>query len=110
VVRLFAIVDSSSWSDLDEVFDAGAVYDRPGYPSIIGFDRVHRFYEHERVIASGEHRLEQLVVEPPFAACWGIFVGKLKTGVPVEERFADTYRFAGTRIVHRRSFFYRPAV
>lgn len=110
ILRLFDTVDNNRWEGLTDVFHPGVVYDRPGYPSLVGCRRVIGFYAHERIIDSGQHRLEQIVVSGSYAACWGLFVGKLKDGSFAEERFADAYFFDGTLIRSRRSFFFRPAV
>ena len=39
-----------------------------------------------------------------------VFKGTLKDGAPTEEQFADAYRFSGSRIAHRQTFFFRPAI
>lgn len=40
VNRLFAIVDAKNWDDLENVFSPDIIYERPGYPPLIGYQRV----------------------------------------------------------------------
>ncbi len=107
---LFRTIDSRDFDRLPEFFTDDAVYERPGYEPFAGLARLDRFYRHERVIASGQHQLNVVVLDGPNAACWGRFVGVHKDGSPIDELFADFYRLEGDRIAHRKSFFYRPAV
>jgi len=108
--EMFRAIDAREYDRLPEFFAAGAVYERPGYEPFEGLERLDRFYRHERVIASGEHRLEAVLVDGENAACRGRFVGVHRDGSPIDESFADFYRLADGRITHRRSFFFRPAV
>lgn len=110
IVSLFAIIDASDWEKLSDVLDVHAVYERPGYLPLVGLDRVRQFYERERMISSGVHHVERIVVDGEYGACWGEFVGTTKTGARVTERFADAYGFAEGRIRSRRTHFFRPAV
>jgi ketosteroid isomerase-like protein len=108
--EMFRAIDAREWDRLPDFFAPGAVYERPGYEPFEGLERLDRFYRHERVIASGEHRLEAVLVDGGNAACRGRFVGVHRDGSPIDESFADFYRLADGRITHRRSFFFRPAV
>ena len=110
IIDLFRRVDGRNWNDLQESFSEEVVYERPGYEPLVGRERVMRFYREERVIAGGDHLLQQIVVDGESAACWGRFVGVHKNGSPIDEGFADVYTFDGDRIKTRRSYFYRPAV
>jgi len=110
VHRLFDAIDSRRWERLPDFFDADVVYERPGYEPFRGLDRLDHFYREERVIASGRHHLEGVVVGDTQAACWGRFIGTHRDGTPIDEAFADTYQLTGDRIRHRKSFFFRPAV
>jgi ketosteroid isomerase-like protein len=85
-------------------------YDRPGYETMVGFERIDHFYRSERVIASGIHILEGIVVGETRGACWGRFVGAHKNGSSLDERFADAFTFENGKIRTRRSYFFRPAV
>lgn len=110
VHRLFDAIDSRQFDRLPELFDDQCVYERPGYEPFEGMERLDRFYRHERVIASGKHHLEGVVVGDTQAACWGRFIGVHRDGTPIDEAFADTYQLTDGRIRHRKSFFFRPAV
>jgi branched-chain amino acid aminotransferase len=110
IVELYRAVDSSDWDGLMRSFHADIVYERPGYQPFSGIDRVLQFYQKERVLASGQHHLEQMVLDEEKGACWGRFIGFKKDGSPVDELFADVYTFEGGKIRTRRSYFFRPAV
>ncbi len=110
VRNLFQLIDSRDWDGLQRVFCEDMTYERPGYEPLVGYERVKRFYREERVIASGTHFLEGVVVHEDSGACWGRFVGVHKNGAKIDERFADAYTFRNGRIKTRKSFFFRPAV
>jgi uncharacterized protein len=111
VIRsLFAYIDSRNWRSLEQLFTEDIAYERPGYPIFQGRARVMRFYRRERMIACGRHEVQRIVVSGGAAACSGRFEGTLKTGAPVDIRFADIYQFAGGRITSRTSYFFVPAV
>jgi ketosteroid isomerase-like protein len=110
ITELFQAIDTSNWEELNRLFHAEVVYERPGYEPFSGVERLLQFYKHERVLASGQHSLECIVTDENHAACWGRFVGLKKDGTPVNERFSDVYTFEDGRIRTRRSYFFRPAV
>jgi len=82
----------------------------PGYPPIEGLEALLRFYRHDRIIASGEHRIRSIVATGGAAVCEGVFQGQLQDSRQVQEAFADCYQFADGRIRHRRTYFARPAI
>ncbi|WP_329314352.1 nuclear transport factor 2 family protein [Streptomyces sp. NBC_01262] len=110
VTELFSIIDGCRWDDLPGVFAPDCVYDRPGYEPLIGLARIQLFYREERVIGSGSHHVLHVVSNLEAAACWGRFTGVSKIGHPLDEEFADTYTVRNSRIVHRQTYFYRPAI
>ena len=111
VIReMFAVIDAADYPSLREIFHPEIVYRRPGYPPLDGIESVLAFYQHDRVIAVGRHTLSAVVSEGQHAACSGRFVGTHKNGGAIDEEFADVYEFAGSRIIRRQSFFFRPAV
>jgi len=108
--NMFESIDCRDWESLENFFGGNITYERPGYAPLVGYDRVQRFYREERVIASGRHHLDEVVVNENSGACWGRFIGEHKNGSPIDEKFADTYKFENGKIKLRRSHFFRPAV
>jgi branched-chain amino acid aminotransferase len=108
--NMFRIIDARDWENLRLAFCEDITYERPGYEPLVGFNRVKKFYRDERVIISGEHVLEGIVVTNDSGACWGRFIGTHKDGSAIDERFADAYTFQDDRIKTRKSYFFRPAV
>ena len=92
-------------------FSDDAVYHRPGYAPMEGRAALDQFYGGERVIESGAHRIDQLLVDGSSASVRGVFTGKLKDGSQVTVGFADFIDYdADGRAHERRSYFDRPAV
>lgn len=110
ISHLFRAIDQRDWAAFRELFDPEVVYERPGYPPLAGMDRLLRFYAEERIIVSGQHYIEQIVIDDQHGACWGRFVGVTKDGSPADELFTDVYTFAEGKIKARRSYFFRPAI
>ncbi|HEX2093124.1 MAG TPA: nuclear transport factor 2 family protein [Longimicrobiaceae bacterium] len=107
---LFRAIDARQFSRLRELCHPEIVYERPGYEPFEGIDRLLRFYEEERVIASGSHDLTAVVIDASHAACWGRFQGMHRNGSEIDVEFSDTYEIEDGKIRRRKSFFYRPAV
>jgi ketosteroid isomerase-like protein len=107
---LFDAIDSSDLKLLVKYFDKDIIYQRPGYQDLIGIDRLLNFYQYDRVIASGKHLIEHIVVTEDYGSCWGQFVGVHKNGSQLNEGFADVYFFENNKIKTRRSYFFRPAI
>lgn len=110
IQNLFTAVDTSDWDAMLRIFHPDIVYERPGYSTFRGIDSVMHFYQHDRVLASGEHHLEHIVCMDNEGACWGRFIGFKKDGSRVDEGFADVHTFQDGQIKTRRSYFFRPAV
>lgn len=110
IETLLRIIDSGEFSKLGSVLHSDICYFRPGYAPLQGIDRVLSFYRDERVIASGVHHIETIIVDHAAAACRGRFVGRSRDGRELDEEFADVYRFAGDQIIHRQTYFFRPAI
>jgi ketosteroid isomerase-like protein len=110
ITELFDIIDGCRWEELGSVFAEDCVYSRPGYEPIVGLAQVRRFYQQERIVASGGHAVECTVSDVGAAACWGRFHGTSKTGDELDEGFADTYRVRDGKIVFRKTYFYRAAM
>lgn len=110
IARMFATIDARRWAELADFFTTDAVYERPGYEPIIGYAALEHFYREVRIIGSGQHRIERLVIGRETAACWGRFVGASRDGKPLDERFADVYELRGGRVARRTSYFFRSAI
>jgi ketosteroid isomerase-like protein len=110
ITRMFATIDARRWDALADFFTADAVYERPGYEPLIGFEALDHFYRRVRIIGAGRHRVERLVEGRESAACWGRFVGTSRDGRALDERFSDVYELRDGRIVRRTSYFFRPAI
>jgi len=104
---MFRAVDAADWDGVARFFHPDLVYDRPGYPRLVGRDEVARFYREVRSIR-GEHLFEGFAIEPETGACWGRFVGSKKDGTPLDLEFADCYRFKDGLLWRRKSYFYTP--
>ena len=107
---LLTAIDDRDWPLLAGLVTADIRYDRPGYPTISGVHDLLHFYRHTRIIADGKHQLERVLTGDEQGFCWGTFEGVSKSGLPLNETFADWYEFTGNRVSRRRSFFYRPAI
>lgn len=104
-------VDAGDVAGVLDWFADDAVYHRPGYPPMRGRTSLAGFYGGERVIASGSHALDDVVVDGARVAVRGVFAGTLKDGSQVELGFSDFITYdAGGRALERRSYFARPAV
>src|SRR5262249_47917670 len=110
ILKLFSAIDSSDWESLEKLFHREIIYERPGYETFGGSDRVMYFYRNERILSSGKHHLERIVLDGDYGACWGRFIDFKKDGYKVDERFVDVYSFDKGKIKTRRSYFFRPAV
>lgn len=107
---MFKAIDSNDWESLEPIFHQNIVYQRGGYEPFRGIDRVMKFYRQERILASGRHNLEGVVVDGDRGACWGRFEGQKKDGGDVVVDFADVYLFANNKIVFRKSHFFVSSV
>jgi hypothetical protein len=71
VLKLFTIIDHHSWNELPSVFSKDIIYDRPGYETIEGIEKIIEFYSKIRAISSGSHNLNVILCENDQCACWG---------------------------------------
>jgi ketosteroid isomerase-like protein len=106
---MFTAIDSRDWEALGRHFHPDLVYERPGFPLLVGRDGVVEFYKTVRAI-HGEHRIEVVVVDDRHGATWGRFVGSKKDGTPVDVQFADCYTWRDGLLGHRKSHFFLPYV
>jgi ketosteroid isomerase-like protein len=91
-------------------FAHNAVYRRPGYPVLTGIDSIESYYRNARVISTGRHDIEVVVVSPDEVAVRGSFEGTAHDGRPLGVRFADFWRFTHDRVVERNTYFDAQAV
>ncbi|MHB8451619.1 MAG: alpha/beta fold hydrolase [Mycobacteriales bacterium] len=111
VADYYARVDAADVDGLLGLFAPDAVYERPGYPPLVGHAAITDFYRHTRVIATGCHVLTSLVCAGRAAACAGTFRGRLRTGEQVDLRWADFWTLDGRgKVTRRTSFFFAPLV
>ena len=108
--RMFESIDGSDWAALSDLLHPQVVYERPGYDPLVGLERVLRFYREERLVASGSHRVDGVLVDGDQASSWGRMRGTMRDGSAADVQFAEVYGFADGRIRTRRSYFFRPAV
>jgi ketosteroid isomerase-like protein len=111
VNRYYELVDADDVEGLITLFDAKAVYNRPGYAPLVGTAELERFYREERIIEKGRHTLSSAVIGDGEAAVHGTFEGVLKDGRQVTLRFADFFTFSGEGVFQSRdTFFFAPMV
>ncbi len=110
VLTYYRLVDAQDLDRLLELFADDCVYDRPGYEPLRGKQALSDFYRDVRVIDSGRHELMAVITQGDSVAVEGRFRGKLRNGDSTDIRFADFFRFAGSRIVERHTYFHAPAV
>ena len=91
-------------------FASDAVYRRPGYDALVGIEAITIFYQDDRVIAEGQHRIEAVVEDGQEVAVRGTFRGSSRDGHPLATGFADFWRFSGPLVVERATYFDSPAV
>ncbi|WP_431926359.1 nuclear transport factor 2 family protein [Nonomuraea jabiensis] len=91
-------------------FAAGAVYRRPGYDAFVGLAAIDAFYRDGRVISAGRHDLETIMENADTVAVRGRFHGTSHAGDPLSVRFADFWRFSGSEVVERNTYFDAAAV
>jgi ketosteroid isomerase-like protein len=109
--RYYELVDADDVEGLIALFDAKAVYNRPGYAPLVGRAELERFYREDRVIEQGRHTLSTAVMGDGEAAVHGTFEGVLKDGRQVNLRFADFFTFSGEGVFQSRdTFFFSPMV
>ena len=104
-------VDANDLAGVLDWFAEDAVYHRPGYAPMRGRAELKDFYGGARMIDSGAHTLDEVLIDGDRAAVRGRFDGTLKDGSTVSMGFADFIRYAADgRAAERRSYFEIPAV
>ncbi|WP_462419028.1 nuclear transport factor 2 family protein [Kytococcus sp. Marseille-QA3725] len=107
----YEAVDADDVERLVGLFTPDATYERPGYEPFVGHEALRAFYTGDRVIESGEHTLDTLLVDGDQVAVHGRFEGTLKDGSAAAVRFADFYVLDDeARFSRRTTFFHAAAV
>jgi uncharacterized protein len=91
-------------------FAPTAIYRRPGYEALLGLDAIHRYYQETRIISSGSHRIDSLIVDGDEVAVQGAFEGQGHAGQRLVTRFADFWRFGDDLVLERNTYFDAAAV
>jgi ketosteroid isomerase-like protein len=111
VRRFYELVDTGDAAGLAALFAPDAIYERPGYGTMIGPEGLLRFYGSERTIASGAHTLTTVLADGPVVGVFGEFHGVLHDGRPIDLRFADSFTVRPDDLFARRdTFFFAPLV
>ncbi|MEO7963726.1 MAG: nuclear transport factor 2 family protein [Gemmatimonadaceae bacterium] len=108
--EMLAVVDERDWTSLRRYFHDAVVYLRPGYAPLQGVDAVMHFYEFERVIASGTHVVNVVLVDGTHVASFGRLIGTHRNGSALDEEFAEHYEFREGKVWRRKSYFFRAAI
>lgn len=103
-------VDANDVEGTVSLFARDAIYERPGYGSLLGHRALRDFYASRRSIASGRHELTWVVSDANRVAVMGRFEGTLRTGEDVAIGFADFFEIEGGVIAQRHTLFAVPAV
>lgn len=107
----YELVDADDVEGVLGWFADDAVYHRPGYAPMEGRPALAAFYGGERVIESGRHVLDEVIVAGVKVAVRGRFEGTLKDGSGAVVGFADFIVYdAEGRAAQRRSYFEVAAV
>lgn len=110
VKRYYTTVDAGDADATSALFAADASYDRPGYPTMVG-RQITEFYHGERIIESGAHSLQEILVDGDRASSRGVFSGRLKDGSETSVGFADFFLFNTEGLIaERTTYFYQAAV
>lgn len=105
VRRYYSLVDAADVEGLLRLFADTVVYERQGTATISGNDELRRFYSADRIIASGAHTLDEVLVGTLWVAVRGRFRGTLKNGDAVDLEFTDWFQVEDGVICRRQSLF-----
>jgi len=106
IYHLYELIDTNDTAGVADLHAAEAVYHRPGYEPMTGREAIFWFYHRDRVIATGQHRIEMAVAECEQVAVHGRFRGRLHDGTAVDLRFADFFALDRTGLIAERRTFY----
>lgn len=100
----YEYVDHGEVEKLLSLFTEDVEYSRPGTDKIEGKEALRRFYEHERIIEEGTHRILKVIVSGTIAASQGTFDGALKSGDSLSIGFAEFFEFRDGQIFRRWTY------
>jgi steroid Delta-isomerase len=105
VGRYYEQIDAGDTEAALSCFAPAAVYRRPGYQPLAGLSSIEEYYRDVRVIGSGRHVVESLLVTDDEVAVKGRFDGVSRDGSPLAVRFADFWRFVDLLVIERDTYF-----
>jgi len=109
VHRLYELIDANDIPAMLDLFADDATYHRPGYDPILGRVQLERFYRQDRIIREGEHTPAVVLANGSDVAVHGRFRGVLKSGEPLELRYAEFFTMAPDgRFASRQTYFFAP--
>jgi ketosteroid isomerase-like protein len=108
--KMFSIIDNRDFSRLSEVFCDDIIYERPGYEPLYGITELIDFYQNIRIIAEGEHLVDEIISEKSRGSCWGTFAGKNHQGKALNARFSDCYTFEQEKVKTRATYFFKAEI
>jgi uncharacterized protein len=101
----YSHVDAGRLPELLALFHDDVVYRRGRDVVVSGKEALRRFYEDERIIASGRHELECVAVDDQWVAVRGRATGTLRSGDPFSVDFADFHQIRDGKIWRRYTYF-----
>lgn len=109
VRRLYELIDADDVPAMLDLFAEDAVYRRPGYDPIVGRAGLARFYRRDRIIREGRHTVAVVIADGRDAAAHGRFRGVLKSGEPLDLRFAEFLTTGPDgRFATRQTYYFAP--
>lgn len=106
----YAAIDAGDLPTVFAMFSDDIVYSRPGYPTLNGRAEFEAFYHGERIIASGAHTLDRVLVVGDDVASCGTFNGLSHDGSELHIGFAEFFRLCDGLISERNTYFATPGV
>lgn len=84
IKKYYDLVDAKDAEGLVRLFDIESVYERPGYEALVGLEALLDFFKNRRIIDSGIHDLQLILVQGNTVAAHGTFSGYIKSGEKAE--------------------------
>jgi ketosteroid isomerase-like protein len=106
----YAAVDAGDTDRVLAFFHPAIEYRRGGYQPMCGVAEVRRFYEQDRIIATGQHTVAGLLSAGSLVAAHGSFAGTSRDGRELAVEWADFFEFADGLVLRRHTYFMTPGV